>query len=108
MLSEQKSAASFGEPISVPDAPAIHRAFYKRVLAKAQKIGMKLAAATKWQHPGNLARIMPAPIAERFEHQAFQFAALSHRGNFTSLCQHEVLCEGKTQGSPAKRGNSKS
>jgi hypothetical protein len=93
VVREQKAAALDTEPVDQPSAPG-RGALKQAVIRESQQVGVKLVAAAEGQGSGDLAGIVPASIAERFEHLKLQFAALSHATILTAFVSTPVFAAG--------------
>lgn len=78
MMGEQQPAPTFGQPIHVSDTSPVECALDQTIVAEAEQVRVKLIATTKGQRVRECARAVPARIAERFQHETFQFPARSH------------------------------
>lgn len=93
---QQKPAAPFAEPVDLNWSPAISGPLDQAFVAKTKKIGMELVA-TEGQAASNLSRVMPASIAKGLEHQALQFATLSHKAILSASVSILLFATGTTQ-----------
>ena len=108
VLSQQKPAAPFCQPIDLNWSLTVWRPFEQALVAETKKIGVKLAAATERQTSCDLSRVMPSPVPQRFEHQKLQFAALPHNAILSVFVSTLLFVKGNIQESHPNKGNSKS
>jgi hypothetical protein len=107
VLCEQESAAPFSEPVDLKRSPAISRPLYQALFAQAKKVGMQLAAATERQIASDLTGVMPAPVSQRFEHQASQFSVLPHKRILPAFVSTLLFVKGTRTKTKQRRGIAK-
>ncbi len=85
MVGKQEPATPFREAIDEDGAAVVPRPLHNPFVAEPEKVGVELAPASEWQSARNLTGVMPAPVAERFEHQELQLAAPPHTAILADL-----------------------
>jgi len=92
VVRKQKAATLAAESVDEPSALGL-RTFQQMLVAEPEQIGMKLAGAPEGQRRCDLARVVPAGVAQGFEHQKLERTALSP-GSHRNHCKH---CECSAQ-----------